>query len=188
MIIGYARVSTQDQNLDWQRDLLKREGCERILEETITGTKMERPELQRLLDMLRPGDVVVVAELTRLSRSTKDLFSLVDKIRMAGANIRSVKESWLDTTTSTGQLLFTIVAGVSQFERDLTVERTKQGLAAARARGRSGGRPRTDEAKMKQAVALYHSKEVSVAEITKATGVKRATLYKYLNEQKALSK
>ena len=131
MKIGYGRCSTLDQNLDWQVDKLKNEGCERIYTEKISGAKADRPELNRMLDALREGDTVVVCELTRLSRSTKDLFDIVEKVHGVGANIKSLSEPWLDTTTPQGKLLFTIFAGVSQFERDLTKERTMAGLEAA---------------------------------------------------------
>ena len=133
MIIGYARCSTADQNLDWQVDALKQYGCETIFQEKFTGTSKERPELSILLRTLRKGDTIIICELTRLSRSVKDLFDLVEKIDKAGANIKSLKEPWLDTTTPQGRLLFTIFSGVSQFERELIVERTRAGLKAARA-------------------------------------------------------
>ncbi len=148
MVFGYARVSTQEQNLDRQIDSLKISGAEEIIQEKITGTKADRPELNRLLDKLRKGDIILVSDLTRLSRSTKDLFNLVEQIEKKGANIKSLKESWLDTTTPQGKLMFTFMAGISQFERDLISQRTKEGLAAARARGRKGGRkPKLDDNK-----------------------------------------
>ena len=184
MVFGYARCSTADQNLDWQIDELKRQGCERIFMEKFTGTTRERPELVRMVDMLRPGDTIVICELTRLSRSVKDLFDLVEQIEKIGANIRSVKEPWLDTTTPQGRLLFTIFSGVSQFERDLTHERTMEGLASARARGRLGGRPKKDGKIIDQALTLYDSRAYSVAEILKTTGISRRTLYKYINMRK----
>lgn len=185
MKIGYARCSTADQNLDWQLDALNREGCERIYQEKASGAKKDRPELARMLDALREGDTIVVCELTRLSRSTKDLFDLVERISGVGANIRSLKEAWLDTTTPQGKLLFTIFAGVSQFERDLTHERTMDGLAAARARGRRGGRPRVNAKAIDQAIALYNSKNFPMKDIVDMTGVSRATLYQYIKLRKA---
>jgi len=181
MILGYARVSTQDQNLERQTDQLLQSGCERIFQEKITGTKKERPELDRLLDQLRQGDIIIVTELTRLSRSIKDLFSLVDMIHQKGANLRSIKEPWLDTTTPQGKLLFAIFAGVSQFERDLTSERTKEGLSSARARGRKGGRPSKPTKNIELALKLHKDKNCSISEIVKATGVSKSTLYRYLN-------
>ena len=182
MKIGYARVSTQDQNLDRQLDQLKNEGCERIYQEKITGTKKERPELRRLLDALRPGDTVIVSELTRLSRSTKDLFSLADQIEKAGANIKSLHEAWLDTTTPQGKLMFTFIAGISQFERDLISQRTKEGLEAARARGRNGGRPFKNPKAVNTALKMYESKQHSISEITAATGISKSTLYRYIGQ------
>lgn len=184
MIIGYARCSTADQNLDWQLDALNKEGCERIYQEKVSGTTKDRPELSKMLDALRAGDTVVICELTRLSRSTKDLFDLVERINNIGANIRSLKESWLDTTATQGRLLFTIFAGVSQFERDLTHERTMEALAAARARGRKGGRPRANGKSISQALALYDTGTIPIKDILETTGISKATLYAYLNKRK----
>lgn len=184
MKFGYARCSMLDQNLDWQIDALMKEGCDRIFQEKFTGTRKDRPELLRMLDMLREGDTVIICELTRLSRSVKDLFDLVERVEKAGANIKSLKEPWLDTTTPQGRLLFTIFSGVSQFERELIRERTMEGLASARARGRMGGRPGKDKKVVEQALTLYDSRAYSVDEISKTTGISRATLYKYINLRK----
>jgi DNA invertase Pin-like site-specific DNA recombinase len=180
MKLGYARVSTEEQSLDRQLDALKSEGCKKIFEEKITGSRKERPELLRLLDHLREGDTVIFLDLTRLSRSVKDLFSIVEQIENMGANIKSLKETWLDTTTPHGKLLFTIFAGISQFERDLISQRTKEGLASALARGRKGGRPKKDEKDLKLALKMYQSKTYSISEITKATGISKSTLYRNL--------
>ena len=184
MLIGYARCSTADQNLDWQLDALTKNGCERIYQEKVTGTRKERPELNRMLEALRKGDTVLVCELTRLSRSTKDLFELVERISECGADIRSLKEAWLDTTTPHGKLLFTISAGISQFERDLTHERTMDGLAAARARGRLGGRPKSDPKMIEQALAMYDANNIPIKDILETTGISRATLYSYIKARK----
>ena len=180
MKIGYARVSTEDQNIDRQIDKLKENGCEKIFIEKISGTKRERPELNKLLDQIRKDDTVIVCELTRISRSTKHLFEIVQCIEDVGANIKSLKESWLDTTTAHGKLLFTMFAGISQFERDLISERTKEGLSSARARGRVGGRPQKDDKAVEKAVKLYESKQYSIKEIVEMTGVSKATLYRKL--------
>lgn len=183
MIFGYARVSTVEQNLDRQLDALKAAGAEEIIKEKITGTKADRPELNRLLDKLRNGDVILIADLTRLSRSTKDLFSLVDKIEKKGANIKSLKESWLDTTTPQGKLMFTFMAGISQFERDLISQRTKEGLAAARARGRKGGRkPKLDAAKKKAIYDLYCQKTTPIKDICSMFNITKPTMYKTIEE------
>ena len=184
MKLGYARCSTLDQNLNWQIDALTKEGCDRIFQEKFTGTRKDRPELLRMMDILREGDTVIICELTRLSRSVKDLFDLVEQVEKAGANIKSLKEPWLDTTTPQGRLLFTIFSGVSQFERELIRERTMEGLASARARGWMGGRPGKDKKIVEQALTLYDSKAYSVDEISKTTGISRATLYKYVNLRK----
>jgi DNA invertase Pin-like site-specific DNA recombinase len=183
MIFGYARVSTQEQNLNRQLDSLKAAGAEEIIQEKITGTKADRPELNRLLDKLRKDDTVLVMDLTRLSRSTKDLFSLVELIEKKGANIKSIKESWLDTTTPTGKLLFTMIAGISQFERDLISQRTKEGLAAARARGKVGGRkPKLDAIKRKTIFDLYQEKKISIKDICSMFDITKPTLYKVIEE------
>ena len=184
MIIGYARCSTADQNLDWQLDALNREGCERIYQEKVSGAKKDRPELSKMLDALREGDTIVICELTRLSRSTKDLLELMERIRGIGANVRSLKETWLNTATPQGTLLFTIFAGVSQFERDLIKERTMDGLAAARARGRKGGRPKANTKAIEQAIALYEARTISIKDILETTGISKATLYSYINKRK----
>ena len=162
MKIGYARVSTEEQNLDRQLDSLKEAGCEKIFQEKITGTKKERPELDKLMEQLRNGDLIIISDLTRLSRSVKDLFSLVDQIEKKGANIKSLKESWMDTSTPQGKLMFTIFAGISQFERDLISQRTLEGLAAARSRGKKGGRPKKDEKAINIALKMYQEKVCSI--------------------------
>jgi len=179
--IGYARVSNEEQNLDRQIDILKQAGCDRIYEEKVSGIKKERPELNKILDQIRMGDVIIISDLTRLSRSVKDLFSLVEQIEEKGANIKSIKESWVDTTTAQGKLMFTIFAGISQFERDLISQRTIEGLNAACARGKKGGRPKINDKDIKLAVKMYNSKNYSISEITKATGVSKTTLYRYIN-------
>ena len=183
MKIGYKRVSTQNQKLDRQTDLLNEFGVERIFEEKITGTKRERKELDKMLEQLRPNDIVVVTDLTRLSRSTKDLFEIVEIIESKGAGIKSLKESWLDTTTPQGKLLFTIFAGLSQFERDLTAQRTKEGLASAKARGKKLGRPNKFEEKKETILNMYNSNNYSINEIITATGISKTSLYRLVNAQ-----
>ena len=162
---------------------MKENGAEKIFTEKVTGKKSDRPELMRMMDQLRDGDVVIISELTRLSRSTKDLFTIVEQIQSRGANIRSLKETWLDTTTPHGKLMFTIFAGLSQFEADLTAQRTREGLAAARARGRLGGRPKVDADKSGMALKMYDSKEFTVDEICKSCHIGKTTLYRLLNNR-----
>lgn len=140
MILGYARVSTKEQNLDGQHDALKAAGAERIFADTITGTARSRPELDRMLKELRAGDVVVVTKYDRLARSLKDLLEIVDQIQAQGAGFRSIGED-IDTTSPAGRLVFHVFASIAQFERERIAERTIEGLAAARKRGRVGGRP-----------------------------------------------
>ena len=186
MIIGYARVSTAEQSLDRQIDQLTTEGCERSYQEKVSGASKERPELTRLLDALREGDVVVITELSRLGRTVKGLIELVEKIHQAGADLKSLKESWLDTTSPMGKMVFTMMAGFAEMERDLIRERTAEGLKAARARGRHGGRPSVDKEKLDLAIRMYKSNNCSIAEIVRATGISRATLYSYLKNNKIL--
>lgn len=183
MIIGYARVSTEEQNLDRQVDELKQAGCKKIVTEKLSGTINDRPVLQTVLEVLEAGDVIVVSELTRLSRSTKDLFDIVDRIGRCGASIKSLKEPWLDTTTPSGKLMFTLIAGVAQFERDIIALRTKEGLKSAKARGRMGGRPKVKEKNIKEALVLYKSNEFTLAEIKEKTGISHTTLYRYLKSK-----
>lgn len=140
MIIGYARVSTEDQSVDGQVDALKAAGAERIFADKITGTARSRPELDRLLDHLRQGDVIIVTKYDRLARSLRDLLDIVDIIQERGAGFRSLAED-IDTTTPAGRLVFHVFASIAQFERERISERTREGLEAARKRGRVGGRP-----------------------------------------------
>ena len=140
MIIGYARVSTKDQNLDAQIDALSAAGAERIFQEKITGKVRQRPELEKMLEQLRDGDVVVITKYDRLARSLPDLLGLVETIKEKGAHFRSITED-VDTSTPSGRLTFHIFGSIAQFQRELIVERTNEGLAAAKKRGRVMGRP-----------------------------------------------
>ena len=137
-----------------------------------------------MMDSLRSGDTVVVSELTRLSRTSKHLIELVERFAELEVNIKSLKELWLDTTTPHGRLIFSVFAGLSQFERDLVQQRTVEGLEAARARGRKGGRPSKDTKAIELAMKLYDSKTCTIAEITRTTGISKATLYVYLKDRK----
>ncbi len=176
-VFGYARVSTEQQNLDRQLDMLQKYGVDFIYNEKMTGTKRNRPELEKLLERLTEGDTVVVESLSRLGRSTKDLIWLMETFNSKGVNLVSLKES-IDTTTSTGKLLFTLMSAIAQFERDVIADRTREGLNSARARGRKGGRPRTDSEQLRKAIKLYNTRQYSLAEIEDMTGVKRSTLYR----------
>ena len=155
-IFGYARVSTEQQNLDRQLDALKKYGCDIIYNEKMTGTKRNRPELSKLLDRMTEGDTGVIESLSRLGRSTKDLIELTELFHQKGVHLVSLKEQ-IDTSTSTGKLLFTLMSAIAQFERDVIADRTCEGLRAARTRGRMGGRPKTDPDAVRKAVKLYHT-------------------------------
>lgn len=182
-IYGYARVSTQHQDLNRQLDLLAEQNCNEILTEKMTGTKSNCPELNRLKDKLRPGDTVVVESFSRLGRSTRDLIDLVTYFEEQDVKLVSLKENF-DTTTPQGRLMMTVFQAFSQFERDLIVQRTKEGLQSARARGRIGGRPRVNKRDIERAVKLYESKAYSGKEITEMTGISKATLYRYIKSKK----
>ena len=181
MLIGYARVSTDDQTLDLQRDALSAEGCERIFEDTASGAG-DRPGLRDAFDHLRAGDTLVVWRLDRLGRSLKDLIARADALRSQGVGLRSLKEA-IDTDSSAGQLVFHIFGALAEFERALIRERTNAGLNAARARGRMGGRPKKLDAKRRaHVVDLYRSRKHTVKEICELVGISRATVYAYANE------
>jgi len=178
-IFGYARVSTEQQNLDRQLDALKKYGVDYIYNEKMTGTRKNRPELTKLLERITEGDTIVVESMSRLGRSTKDLIELTELFQSKGVHLVSLKEA-IDTSTSTGKLLFTLISAIAQFERDVIADRTREGLQSARARGRMGGRPKTDSSVIKKAIKLYNTKQYSIREIEELTGVKKSTLYRYL--------
>lgn len=177
MICGYARVSTAEQNLDRQKDALSKYGIDRLYCEKMSGTKKNRPELDAMLNELRDGDTVVVESLSRLGRSVKNLAELIEQFNEKNIRLVSLKET-IDTTSSTGKLLFSILASLCQFERDVLAERTSEGLAAARARGRVGGIPKTNSKAVEKAIALYNTKQYTISEITNLTGVSKSTLYR----------
>lgn len=186
MKIGYARVSTKDQHLDLQKDALHKEGCEKIFEEKASGTKTDRPQLSRMLEQLRQGDVVIVWKLDRLGRSLKDLVRRVTEIQEKGAGFKSLHDS-IDTTTAQGKLTFHLFAALAEFERDIISERTRAGLASARARGRQGGRPKglsqKAQDKARLAESLYREKQRSINEICDYLSISKPTLYRYLRSR-----
>lgn len=187
MLIGYCRISTENQNLDRQIDQLIDAGVDprMIYQDKLSGTIRKRPELERMLSELKPDDVVIIMDLTRLSRSTKDLLEIIDDIKAKGANIKSLKDTWLDTTESNpySQFLLTVMAGLSQLERDLTSTRVKEGLAAAAKRGRKGGRPSKQNEKRETVFALADA-GFKIADIVKETGLSRSTVNRILGKQK----
>jgi DNA invertase Pin-like site-specific DNA recombinase len=185
VLVGYARVSTPEQSLDLQRDALVKAGCERVFEDVASGAQAERPGLAAALAFVRPGDTLAVWKLDRLGRSLPHLIEAVTALRERQIGFRSLQES-LDTTTSGGKLVFHVFAALAEFERDLIRERTRAGLAAARARGRKGGRPRVmDARKVAMAVALYGARTHTPAEICAALRISKTTLYRYLAAARA---
>jgi DNA invertase Pin-like site-specific DNA recombinase len=182
MRIGYARVSTDDQNLALQLDALRQAECTKVYEDHLSGARAARPGLATALEVLRQGDVLVVWRLDRLGRSLKDLIALIAELEARGVGFQSLQEA-IDTTSNGGRLIFHIFAALAEFEQRLIRERTRAGLAAARARGRLGGRPEAlDPAKRELVVKLYRAKEHSIDEICRLMGISRPTLYKYVSE------
>ena len=179
MLVGYARISTDDQDLALQRDALHAAGCERLFEDTMSGAKAERPGLTDALEFCRAGDTLVVWRLDRLGRSLTTLIELMTVLEEREIGFRSLSEQ-IDTTTSGGKLVFHIFGALAEFERELIRERTRAGLAAARARGRQGGRPKKLDTARKIAMAqsLYDDERHSIADICQMLGVSRATLYR----------
>jgi DNA invertase Pin-like site-specific DNA recombinase len=182
MKIGYARVSTDEQTHDLQLDALKQAGCAQIFSDTITGAKATRLGLEQTLSHLRAGDTLVVWKLDRLGRTLKQLIELMNQFNSQGIGFQSLTEQ-IDTTTPGGKLIFHIFGALAEFERDLIRERTRAGLAAARARGRVGGHPRSalgDPKKAALALSMYQAKQHSIRDICATLGVSKATLYRYL--------
>jgi len=184
MKIGYARVSTTDQNLDMQIDLLKEKGCERIFTEKISGVAKKRPALEDMISFARQGDEIYVFKIDRLGRSLKHLIETVNTFKEKGIFFYSVSDGFVLNDSATGQLMFNIFAAFAQFERDLISERTRIGLAAARKRGKIGGRPKglskSAEDTAMLAEVLYKEGNLSVKEICKKLRISTSTLYKYL--------
>jgi DNA invertase Pin-like site-specific DNA recombinase len=180
-LVGYARVSSEEQHLELQLDALKEAGCGKVFEDKMSGVKAERPGLTEALDYCRAGDTLVIWRLDRLGRSIKNLIELVELLKTRDIGIKSLREGF-DTTTSGGKLVFHMFGALAEFERDLLIERTNAGLAAARARGRVGGRPKALDAKKRQvAIDLYLSRKYTIKEICETMGVGKTALYKYLD-------
>ena len=183
MLLGYARVSMHDQNLDLQKDALKKAGCDKIYVDTMTGKSKNRPGLEQTFDMLREGDTLVVWRLDRLGRSLRDLIELAAELSQRKVGFKSLQES-IDTTSPSGKLVFHLFGALAEFERNLIRERTRAGLAAARARGRKGGRPRKlDNIKVKLLYRLYDEKEHAIKEVCQVLRISKPTLYAYLQRR-----
>ncbi|XZI49833.1 recombinase family protein (plasmid) [Clostridium perfringens] len=180
MLVGYARVSTEEQSLNRQIDMLIDYGVDKrnIYQEKISGMKSNREQLDKMIDELQEGDTVIITDLTRISRSTKDLLNIIDRIKAKGASIKSIKAS---SDNPYNSFLLTVMSGLSQLERDLISQRTKEGLKSAKARGRNGGRPskRNDKA---DTVGLLYKEGYKIVDIVKQTGLSRATIYRVLKD------
>lgn len=182
MKIGYARVSTADQTLDLQRDALNKAGCDTVIEDEASGASAHRPGLEKVREKLRNGDTLVVWRLDRLGRSLKDLIGWISYLDRKGVDLTSLHEA-IDTRTSTGKLTFHIFGALAEFERTLIRDRTEAGLAAARARGRNGGRPKAlNKDKRQLAVQLYKEGETPIAKICSMMQISKPTLYAYVRE------
>jgi DNA invertase Pin-like site-specific DNA recombinase len=180
MKIGYARVSTHEQNLDLQIDALKKDGCEKIITDEVSGSVADRPGLEKLKDLLREGDILVVWRLDRLGRTLRHLIEWINELEEQGIGFKSLHET-IDTSSSSGKLVFHIFGALSEFERNLIRERTRAGIEAARARGRQGGRPKKlKKDKQQLVVDLYRDKKHSVKQICEMVGISKPTLYKYV--------
>ncbi len=184
MLIGYARVSTHEQNLDLQLDALKKAGCEEIRKDKIKSEHDDRPGLNEMMAMIRAGDTLVVWRLDRLGRTLKQLIDFINDLNARNIGFRSLTEN-IDTTTSGGKLVFHIFGALAEFEKEIIRERTRAGLEAARARGRTGGRPKleaTDPKKIELAKKLYAEKKLPVQEICDTLHIGRSTLYRYVSK------
>ncbi len=186
MKIGYARVSTTDQNPELQLDALRQAGCEKIFQDKISGSKADRPGLTEALNYIREGDRLVVWRLDRLGRSLKHLIQVIEDLDKRKIGFASLQEGF-DTTTSGGKLVYQIFGALAEFERNLIRERTKAGLEAARARGRVGGRKeKLSAAQIETMIKMYESKDHTLKEICEVMGISKPTFYRYLNKNKPL--
>ncbi|MFG1344933.1 recombinase family protein [Xanthobacter autotrophicus DSM 431] len=183
MRIGYARVSTDDQDLTRQRMALQAAECERIFEEKVSGAVRARPQLEAMQGQLRAGDVVTVTRLDRLARSTRDLLDISERLSTVGAGLRSLAEPWADTTTPAGRMVLTIFAGIAEFERSLIAERTGEGRTAARARGVRFGRPPALGGDQVRLVKRLRAEGMSAREIAASLGVHRSTIHRLEQEK-----
>lgn len=175
-LIGYARVSTSGQTLDVQLEQLAAAGCAALFQETISGAQSDRPELQKALEALGAGDVLVITRLDRLARSTRDLLDIVHRVETKGAKLKSLADVWADTTTPTGKLILTVLGGLAEFERSLIADRTAEGRARAKREGRRLGRPPKLTAHQRVLIAQWRSEGQDNAQIARALGVSRSTV------------
>ncbi|MGR5939712.1 recombinase family protein [Bacillus pacificus] len=183
MIIGYARVSTSDQNLDRRINALTEYGCEKIVHEKLSGTIKDREGIEQVFELIRKGDVVCVESISRLGRKTLDILNIIKRIEEAGVQFVSLKEN-MDTSTPTGKAMFQMMCVIAELERDLIAERVKEGLNASKKRGTKLGRPTIDTEKLRIALRMYDSKDYSVKEIVESTGISQGSLYRAINKRK----
>ncbi len=185
-IVGYARVSSTSQNLDSQMDAMNQAGCTKTFTDKDSGEKSSRPGWEALLAYIRPGDVLVITELSRMSRSLMHLLQIVQELEERKVELKSLREN-IDTSTATGRGFLSIMGVIAQMEREIKAERAAAGRAAAKARGKTGGRPLTDPDKLEQARILYQNSDKSAAQVCKLFGFSRRTLFDYIAEQKTRS-
>ncbi len=183
MIIGYARVSKDNQHLDRQIDMLKEYGADKIIQEKYTGTKKNRPGMEHLLQMIRTNDIVVVESISRLGRNTLDILSLIQRLEIEKVTFISLKEN-MDTATPTGKAMFQMMSVIAELERNLLAERVKEGITASRLRGTKIGRPRLAKEKVNIAMRMYNSGEYSIKEIVANAGLSQGTLYREINKMR----
>src|SRR6516162_7271696 len=177
-VYGYARVSTNGQDLALQEEALRNTGCTKIFAEKKSGTRSDRPKLMRLLSIVDQGDTIIVTRLDRLARSSLDLLHTVDRISKAGASFRSLADAWCDTTTPHGKLILTVLAGLAEFERSLIMARTQAGIERAKALGKRFGRPRKLNGRQRQMITDRRVKGMTFEEIAEEFGVGVATVYR----------
>lgn len=184
MHIGYIRVSTDHQNTDRQKDLLKKQYPEikKFYIDRQSGKNTDRPQLKEMMNYARKNDVIVVESLSRLARNTRDLIDITDQLNKNEIHLISLKES-IDATTPSGRAMMKMFSVFADFEREIIVERTKEGLASARARGHVGGRPAINKETVANAIKLYDSRNFSIQEICKITGISKGSLYKYIHSE-----
>ncbi|PHE90201.1 resolvase [Bacillus toyonensis] len=183
MIIGYARVSTFDQNLDRQIHSLREYGCEKIIQEKFTGTIRERQGLIKLFDVIRKGDTVVVDSISRLGRKTVDILHMIQQFEETGIQFISLTEN-MDTRNPTGKAMLQMLCVIAELERNLIAERVKEGLEASKKRGKKLGRPKIEKEKISIALRMYDSNEYSIKEIIEGTGISQGSLYRAINQRK----
>ncbi len=184
--IGYARVSGVGQNLDSQMDALQQAGCDKIFSEKMTGSRMDRPAWNQFLEYVRSGDTLVVTELSRMTRSLLDLLETAKILEQRQVNLVSLREN-IDTSTATGRCFLSMMGAIHQVERELRAERASAGRSSAKARGKTGGRPGTDPAKLENARILYENSEKTAAEVCEIAGVGRRRFFSYIAEKRAES-